>query len=156
MFGFKASLATDFPGITDSFKTFFVPLLPKTVCKIKWVKTMYSKKSQCYNAKTQYRTTKIMVEKVRNIFNLPAQLGKNRIIDHKIALFLGSLINLNRLENLAIGFLHKRPPAIRSILFESIEGILSGFRPVLPVLFTETVNRFYFQQCQYHQDKQNV
>ena len=39
--------------------------------------------------------TKIMVENIRNIFNLLAQLGKNCIIDHKIAVFLWSVVKLN-------------------------------------------------------------
>ena len=82
---------------------------------------------------------------VRDVFNLFAQLGKNCIIDYKVAFFLWRIIKLNRLENLAIDFIHERPPPIRSILFESIERILSGFRPMSPMFFAKTVNRFYFQ-----------
>jgi hypothetical protein len=41
-------------------------------------------KSKGYDAKTQYRSTQVMVVNERDIFNLSAQLGQSGIIDNKI------------------------------------------------------------------------
>jgi len=100
-------------------------------------------KPKGYDAKTQYRPAQIVVVHERDIFNLSAQLGQNGIIDHKIDILLLVLRKFNCFEYLAIDFIHKYSPAIVRILFESIQAILLGRRPIDPMPLVKAMNGFH-------------
>ena len=78
-----------------------------------------------------------------DIFNLSTQLGQNGIIDHKIDILLLVLRKFNGFKYLAIGFIHKRSPTVVCILFESIQAILLGRRPLQPMLLAKAMNGFH-------------
>jgi len=144
MLGFKASFAAAFSGVADIFfRAFAVPFFAEAVSKIQGVKSLGGEKPKGYDAKTQYRPAQVVVVYERDIFNLSAQLGQNGIIDHKIDILLRVLRKFNGFKYLAIGFIHKRSPAIVRILFESIQAILLGRRPLQPMLLTKAMNGFH-------------
>jgi len=156
MFGLVAAQPAACSGISYNLGTLGMPLLSKSIRKIKREKTMGRKQAQGYDAVPQNGSSPVMIKDVGDVFDLSAQLGHDGIVDDKIPLFPGDVIEIDGFKDLGIYFVHKRPPSVARIMFEPVEAVLFASRPLLPAFFTETVDRFDLEQRQNQHDKQQV
>lgn len=122
-----------------------MPLVTEKIGMVKGVKCIACENSQGNNTKPKYRSAKIMVMNIGDIFDFSACFLEDRVINDKTQIFLRKTMKIEPVKDFMVNAFHKSSPPVTGILFEPVIGVLSTSRPLLPLLSAERVDGLELQ-----------